>query len=98
MMSALLVIFEVVKQKLTMSKSSHFFRQPIHGQLIKIKSLSRDKIVEMSCRNGDEKWIIWLRIIDSTTLSLFSNAIFKYVGWYPKMCRKKGDIKVHSHL
>ena len=52
----------------------------------------------MSCRNGDEKWIIWLRIIDSTTLSLFSNAIFKYVGWYPKMCRKTGDIKVHSHL
>jgi len=35
MMSALLVIFEVVKQKLTMSKSSHFFGQPIHGQLIK---------------------------------------------------------------
>lgn len=173
------------KKDLTMGKSTHFFGQPIYGQLI--KSLNRDKIVEISRRNGGEKyiksfdgythlltmlyavimrfdslreieaamtaevrklqhlglkkvprrstlsdanarrsdrffeevyldfysrnkdklssdirrnggeeWIRRLRIIDSTTLSLFSNAIFKGVGRHPKTGRKKGGIKVHS--
>lgn len=169
-----------------MGKSTHFFGQPIYGQLI--KSLNRDKIVEMSRRNGGEKyiksfdgythlltmlfavimrfdslreieaamtvevrklqhlglkkfpgaapcrmqtpdvqtgslrrsvyldlysrnkgklssdsrrnggeeWVRRLRIIDSTTISLFSNAIFKGVGRHPKTGRMKGGIKVHS--
>lgn len=168
-----------------MGKSTHFFGQPVHGQLI--KSLDRDKIVEMSRKNGGEKyvksfdgythlltmlfavimrfgslreieaamtaevrklhhigmekvprrstlsdanarrsekffeevyrdlygrnkdllssdsrrngceeWIKRLRIIDSTTISLFSNAIFKGVGRHPKTGKKKGGIKVHS--
>ena len=33
-----------------------------------------------SRRNGIEEWIKRLRIIDSTTISLFSNTIFKGVG------------------
>lgn len=37
-----------------------------------------------------------LRIIDSTTISLFSNAIFKGVGRRPKTGKKKGGIKVHA--
>jgi hypothetical protein len=37
-----------------------------------------------------------LQIIDSTTVSLFSNLIFKGVGRNPKTGRKKGGIKVHS--
>ena len=49
-----------------------------------------------SRRNGIEEWIKRLRIIDSTTISLFSNVIFKGVGRHPKACRKKGGIKVHS--
>ena len=36
-----------------MGKSTHFFGQPVYGQLI--KSLDRDKIVEMSRKNGGEK-------------------------------------------
>ena len=36
-----------------MSKSSNFFGQPISGQLI--KSLNRDKIVEISRKYGGEK-------------------------------------------
>ena len=36
------------------------------------------------------------RIIDSTTITLFSNAIFKGVGRHPKTGKKKGGIKVHS--
>ncbi len=168
-----------------MSKSTHFFGQPVYGQLI--KSLDRSKIVEMSRKNGGEKyvksfdgyvhlltmlfavimrfdslreieaamtaevrklahlgiekvpkrstlsdanarrsekffeevyrdlyesnkgklssdsrrkgtesWIKALRIIDSTTITLFSNMIFKGVGRHPKTGKKKGGIKVHS--
>ena len=47
-------------------------------------------------RNGTKKWIKQLRIIDSTTITLFSNAIFKGVGRHPKSGKKKGGIKVHS--
>ena len=181
-----LVIFVVDKKtNITMGKSTHFFGQPVYGQLI--RSLDRDKIIEISRKNGGEKyvksfdgythlltmlfavimrfdslreieaamtaevrklhhigiekvpkcstlsdanarrsekffegvyrdlydcnkdklssdsrrngceeWIKRLRIIDSTTISLFSNAIFKGVGRHPKTGRKKGGIKVHS--
>ena len=37
-----------------------------------------------------------LRIIDSTTITLFSKVIFKGVGRHPKTGKKKGGIKVHS--
>lgn len=37
-----------------------------------------------------------LCIIDSTTISLISNAIFKGVGRHPKTGKKKGGIKAHS--
>lgn len=176
----------VAKQnRITMSKSTHFFGQPVYGQLI--KSLDRAKIVEMSRKNGGERyvksfdgyvhlltmlfavimrfdslreieaamtaevrklahlgiekvskrstlsdanarrpekffeevyrdlyesnksklssdsrrngteaWIKALRIIDSTTITLFSNMIFKGVGRHPKTGKKKGGIKVHS--
>ncbi|MCR4768984.1 MAG: IS4 family transposase [Bacteroidaceae bacterium] len=168
-----------------MGKSTHFFGQPVYGQLI--KSLDRDKIIEMSRKNNSERyvksfdgythlltmlfavimrfdslreieaamtaevrklhhigigkvpkrstlsdanarrsekffedvyrdlyarnkdilssdsrgnaceeWMKRLRIIDSTTISLFSSAIFKGVGRHPKTGKKKGGIKVHS--
>lgn len=37
-----------------------------------------------------------LQIIDSTTISLFSNLLFKGVGRNPKTGKKKGGIKVHT--
>ena len=51
-----------------------------------------------SRRNGPAAWIKRLRIIDSTTITLFSNAIFKGAGRHPKTGRKKGGIKVHTVL
>ena len=42
------------------------------------------------------KWMKRLQIIDSTTITLFSNLIFKGVGRHPKTGRKKGGIKVHT--
>lgn len=55
---------------------------------------NRAKLISDSRRNGCEDWIKRLRIIDSRTISLFSNAIFKGVGRHPKTGRKKGGIKV----
>ena len=180
-----MVILASAKITITMGKSTHFFGQPVYGQLI--KSLDRDKIIEMSRksggeryvksfdgythlltmlfavimrfdslreieaamtaevrklrhigirsvpkrstlsdanarrpeaffeqvyrdlyqsnrgrlssdsrRNGTEEWIKDLRIIDSTTITLFSNVIFKGVGRHTKTGKKKGGIKVHS--
>ena len=42
------------------------------------------------------KWMKRLQIIDSTTITLFSNLIFKGVGRHPKTGKKKGGIKVHA--
>lgn len=168
-----------------MSKSSHFFGQPIYGQLLKL--LDKSEILEISRENGGEryvkrfdcwthlvtmlyavimrhdslreislallaearklahlgismmptrstlsdanarrpetifesiyrqlygryrhelcsdsrgrlapKWMKRLQIIDSTTISLFSNLLFKGVGRNPKTGKKKGGIKVHT--
>ena len=38
-----------------MGKSSNAFGQPIYGQLI--KSLDREKIIEMSRKHGGEKYV-----------------------------------------
>lgn len=57
---------------------------------------NKGKLSSDSRRNGTEAWIKALRIIDSTTISLFSNMIFKGVGRHPKTGKKKGGIKVHS--
>jgi hypothetical protein len=57
---------------------------------------NKDKLTSDSRRNGSENWIKQLRIIDSTTISLFSNVLFKGVGRHPKTGKKKGGIKVHS--
>ncbi len=42
------------------------------------------------------QWLNRLQIIDSTTITLFSNLIFKGVGRHPKLGKKKGGIKAHS--
>jgi hypothetical protein len=48
-------------------------------------------------RSGKEpQWMKRLQIIDSTTITLFSNLIFKGVGRHPKSGKKKGGIKVHT--
>ena len=45
---------------------------------------------------AEPKWMKRLQIIDSTTITLFSNLIFKGVGRHPKTGKKKGGIKVHT--
>lgn len=47
-------------------------------------------------RCKEPAWLKKLHIIDSTTISLFSNLVFKGVGRHPKIGKKKGGIKVHT--
>lgn len=44
------------------------------------------------------KWLEKLQVLDSTTVTLFSNLIFKGVGRHPKTGKKKGGIKVHTNI
>jgi hypothetical protein len=48
--------------------------------------------------SGSQKWLRLLHVIDSTTITLFSNLLFKGAGRHPKTGRKKGGIKVHSNI
>ena len=47
-------------------------------------------------RGSDPNWLKNLKIMDSTTISLFSNIIFKGVGRNPIKGKKKGGLKVHA--
>ena len=67
------------------------------------ESIYRD--LYATCRQGlssdsrsgkTPKWMKHLQIIDSTTITLFSNLLFKGVGRHPKTGKKKGGIKVHT--
>lgn len=56
----------------------------------------KDKLSSDSRSGKVPRWMKKLQIIDSTTISLFSNLIFKGVGRNPKTGKKKGGMKVHT--
>ena len=56
----------------------------------------RHELISDSRNRKCPKWMNRLQIIDSTTISLFSNLLFKGVGRHPKTGKKKGGIKVHT--
>ena len=58
----------------------------------------KDEISSDSRRRQVPAWLKRLQIIDSTTITLFSNLIFKGVGRHPKTGKKKGGIKVHANI
>ena len=58
----------------------------------------KDELSSDSRKRQTPKWLSRLQIIDSTTVTLFSNLIFKGVGRHPKTGRKKGGIKVHANI
>ena len=47
-------------------------------------------------RGSAPNWLKKLKIMDSTTISLFSNIVFKGVGRNPIRGKKKGGLKVHA--
>jgi len=58
----------------------------------------KEELSSDSRKRQTPKWLSRLQIIDSTTISLFSNLIFKGVGRHPKTGKKKGGIKVHTNI
>ena len=56
----------------------------------------RGELLSDSRSRKHPKWMDRLQIIDSTTITLFSNLIFKGTGRHPKTGKKKGGIKVHT--
>ena len=56
----------------------------------------RHELISDSRSRKHPKWMDRLQIIDSTTITLFSNILFKGVGRHPKTGKKKGGIKVHT--
>ncbi len=58
----------------------------------------REELSSDSRKRSTPKWLKSLQIIDSTTISLFSDLVFKGVGRHPKAGRKKGGIKVHANI
>ena len=88
---------ETVPKRSTLSdantrRSEKFFEEVYRD----LYAANKDILSSDSRRNGTAEWIKRLRIIDSTTVTLFSNAIFKGVGRHPKTGKKKGGIKVHA--
>lgn len=58
----------------------------------------RNELSSDSRRRQVPAWLNRLQIIDSTTISMFSNLIFKGVGRHPKSGKKKGGLKVHTNI
>lgn len=56
----------------------------------------RNHLSSDSRTHKEPQWMKRLQIIDSTTITLFSNLLFKGVGRHPKTGKKKGGIKVHT--
>lgn len=56
----------------------------------------RKRLSSDSRNQKEAQWMKRLQIIDSTTIMLFSNLLFKGVGRHPKTGKKKGGIKVHT--
>ena len=75
------------------SRRSEKFFEEVYRDLYE---MNKNKLTSDSRCNGSGNWLKHLRIIDSTTISLFSNLIFKGVGRHPKTGKKKGGIKVHA--
>ena len=69
--------------------------ESIYGDLY---ATYKDELSSDSRRRQVPKWLHRLQIIDSTTITLFSNLIFKGVGRHPKTGKKKGGIKVHANI
>ncbi len=58
----------------------------------------KEELSSDSRKRQTPKWLNRLQIIDSTTITLFSNLLFKGAGRHPKTGKKKGGIKAHTNI
>ena len=75
-------------------RSEHIF-EAVYRDLY---STYKDELSSDSRKGQVPKWLSRLQILDSTTITLFSNLIFKGVGRHPKTGRKKGGMKMHANV
>ena len=88
---------ETVPKRSTLSDANTRRPEKVFEEVYRdLYEANKSKLTSDSRQGGREEWMKRLRIIDSTTITLFSNLIFKGVGRHPKTGKKKGGIKVHA--
>ena len=88
---------ETVPKRSTLSDANTRRPEKVFEEVYRdLYEANKSKLTSDSRQGGTEAWMKRLRIIDSTTITLFSNLIFKGVGRHPKTGKKKGGIKVHA--
>ena len=88
---------ETVLRRSTLSDANARRSEKIFEEIYRdLYQSNKDKLISDSTKSRAVSWLERLHIIDSTTITLFSNVIFKGVGRHPKAGKKKGGIKVHS--
>ena len=88
---------ETVPKRSTLSDANTRRPEKVFEEVYRdLYEANKSKLTSDSRKGGTEEWMKRLRIIDSTTITLFSNLIFKGVGRHPKTGKKKGGIKVHA--
>ena len=88
---------ETVPKRSTLSDANTRRPEKVFEEVYRdLYEANKSQLTSDSRQGGTEEWLKRLRIIDSTTITLFSNLIFKGVGRHPKTGKKKGGIKVHA--
>ena len=88
---------ETIPRRSTLSDANARRSEKIFEEIYQdLYQRNKEKLISDSRKSNTESWMDRLYIIDSTTITLFSNVIFKGVGRHPKTGKKKGGIKVHS--
>ena len=88
---------ETVPKRSTLSDANTRRPEKVFEEVYRdLYEANKSKLTSDSRQGRTEEWMKRLRIIDSTTITLFSNLIFKGVGRHPKTGKKKGGIKVHA--
>ena len=87
-----------IPRKSTISDANLRRPEKIFGEIYTTLYNKHKGVLSSDSRNrqGVPSWIRKLKIMDSTTISLFSNLVFKGVGRNPKRGKKKGGLKVHT--
>ena len=86
-----------VPRRSTLSDANSCRSEAIFGKIYySLLEERRDELLADSRSRIQPKWASRLKIMDSTTVTLFSNIVFRGVGRNPKLGKKKGGIKVHT--
>ena len=87
---------ETIPRRSTLSDANARRSEKIFEEIYQdLYQRNKEKLISDSRKSNTKSWMDRLYIIDSTTITLFSNVIFKGVGRHPKTGKKKGGIKVH---